>query len=218
MRVENRGGDKAMEDGGVNGLCRRIAEDAARQAEDILKKAEEQVSARLSRARDEAGRTARDILRRAEDDAALESKRARSRAKLDARRTELAAREALISEVMARIREELRGLAARPGYRELLVRLAVEGALSLGEGSAEMVVAARDRALVDEAFLRAVREALSSEGMPGASLKLADEELKGTGVVVRSATGRVEIDNTLEGRMERAGRELRVLIWKTLFG
>jgi vacuolar-type H+-ATPase subunit E/Vma4 len=221
MQIPNPKSQIPIEDGrrddkGVRELCRRIGEDAGSQAAEILARAGEKVSGRLAQAARDAERSAGEVVGRAEEEASLESKRVLSRVQLESRRMELQGREALITEVVRRLREEIRTLRDRAGYRDCVKRLIVDGARQLGGKTVEILIAERDRGLVNDAFLREAADDLARAGAAGASLAVADETIEGTGAVVRS--GRVEIDNTLEGRIARASRELRLLISKVLFG
>lgn len=207
-----------MEEQGVADLCRTIADDAAAQAAETLRLAEEKASARTRRAEEEASRAAAETLRQGEAAAALESKRILSKVQLESRKMELCGRERLIDEVMARVRRRLSGLHGEPGYPALLRRLAVEGARELGEREIELVLSPGDAKLFDADALREIGEALAREGIAGASVSVAGEATPGTGVIVRARSGRVAVDNTLEARIGRRHRELRVLISKTLFG
>lgn len=206
-----------MEEKGVNELCSTIKEDSRRQAEEILRRAEEKVSARIAQAKAEAERAARAILRQAEQGASLELKKGLSRAQLDSRKMELQGREALIGEVLQRLRENIGSLRGEPGYAELLMRLVTDAAEKLAESELEIAVAERDRPLFSDACLKKLAGKLSRAGTAGPKITLAREPVGGTGVVVRGRGGRVELDNTLEARMSRMSRELRLLISKILF-
>ena len=119
---------------------------------------------------------------------------------------------------MWRVRRRISGLAAEPDYADLLKRLAVEGARELGEREIELLLPAGDAKRLDENALREIADALAQEGLAGASVSVSGETAPGAGVIVRSSTGRVAVNNTLEARIGRMVRELRLLISKTLFG
>jgi vacuolar-type H+-ATPase subunit E/Vma4 len=207
-----------MEDPGVADLCRTIAGDAAAQAAETLRLAGEKVSARIARAEEEAAREAAGTLRQGEAAAALESKRILSKVQLESRKIELRGRERLIEAVMGRVRRRISGLGAEPGCAGLLKRLAVEGARELGEREIELLLPAGDAKRLDGNALREIADALAREGLAGASVSVSGDAAPGAGVIARSRTGRVAVDNTLEARIGRMGRELRLLISKTLFG
>ncbi|MEI6634104.1 MAG: V-type ATP synthase subunit E family protein [Chlamydiota bacterium] len=207
-----------MEDPGVADLCRTIAADAAAQAAETLRLAGEKVSARIAQAEEEAAREAAGALRQSEAAAALESKRILSKVQLESRKIELRGRERLIEEVMGRVRRRISGLVADPGYADLLKRLAVEGARELGEREIELLLPAGAGKRLDGDALREIADALARDGLAGASVSVSGDAAPGAGVIVRSRTGRVAVDNTLEARIGRMVRELRLLISKTLFG
>ena len=207
-----------MEDKGVEELRQRIVEDAGKEAAELIRKAEERVAARLAQARAEAEGSRADILRRAQEDAALVAKRTLSKVQLEARRIEMQGRETLIGEVMKRVEARVQAMRSDHGYPDLIARLIVDGAQDIGDTELEVAVSAPDKALFNDAFVRRVTGELEKAGLAGASLTLAAEEIQGTGAIVRSRSGRVEVNNTLEASMRRESRELRLIISKTLFG
>lgn len=207
-----------MEDKGVQELCRQIAEDSKAQAGEISRKAKEKASARLNEAREEAARASSEILEGAERDAERDMKRAISKAQLESRKIELLGNEALITEVVKRVVERISKLRGTPGYADILKSLILEGAAHLGEKDVELLVAKEDRTILTPAFIRQIGDELARRGIAGVSLTLSEGTIRETGVVVRSKTGKVEIRNTLEGRIARMIRELRALISKEIFG
>lgn len=207
-----------MENQGISDLCRTIAADAAAQIAETLRLAGEKFTARLSLAAAEAARASAATVAQAEEAAALESKRILSKVQLESRKIELRGRELLIDEVMRRVRGRIARLRAEAGYASLLERLAVEGARELGEREIEILLPAGDAKRLDDAALRRIAGALEREGVEGVTVAVAAEPAPGTGVIVRSRSGRVAVDNTLEARMARSVREIRLLIAKTLFG
>ena len=206
-----------MEEKGIGELCSRIAEDSSREVAGILRRAEEKASSRLAQAKIDADRAADDILPRANRDAAIESKRISSRLHLELRKMELHGREARIESVMRRVRKEIDSLRSTREYPEFLTRLIVDGALKLGEREMEIAVAAPDREIFTDAFMQLLSKELSRAGIAKPSVTLSPQPITGTGVIVRGRSGRVEVNNTLEGRIARMGRELRMSVTKILF-
>ncbi len=207
-----------MEPQGAADLCRRIAEDAAAQAAELLRLAAEKASARIAQAEAEAARLREEAVLRGRAAAAQEETRLLAKVRLDARRNELAERERLIEEVMGRVRRRIAGLRLEPGYAGVLKRLAAEAVLELGEREAEILLPPGDRERLDGAALREIAEALAREGIADASVAVAAEPAPCVGAVARSRTGRVSVDNTLEAKIFRNGREIRLLVSKALFG
>jgi len=207
-----------MEDKGARELCHKIAEDSRNQAAEILRRAEEKTSARLNEAREEAARASGEIPRQAERDAARDMKRAISKAQLESRKLELLGRETLIAETVRRVSARIVKLRAEQGYADILKRLIIDGVTSIGEKALELAVAEDDRGMFSKAFVRQVIDELAQRGIAGVSLSLSGDAIQGTGVVIRSRTGKIEIHNTLEGRISRMHRELRLLIAQEIFG
>jgi vacuolar-type H+-ATPase subunit E/Vma4 len=207
-----------MEDKGARELCQKIAEDSRNQAAEILRRAEEKVSGRLGEAREEAARAANEIIGEAERNAARDMQRAISKAQLEARKIELQGRERLIAEVMRRVSARIAKLRAGPGYADILKRLIFDGVASIGEKELELVVAEEDRSIFSKAFVQRIVDELAQRGIAGVSLSLSTDAIRGTGIVIRSRTGKIEIHNTMEGRIGRMHRELRLLIAQEVFG
>ncbi|MDD5555877.1 MAG: V-type ATP synthase subunit E family protein [bacterium] len=213
-------GDEARmdpEDRSAADLCRRIAEDARRRADEAIARAETLASARLAQAAADAEAEAAAIVARAEAAAVLAAGKARARAEIDARRMELAAREELIAAVLEEVRRRIRALRAAPGWRDLLKALILEAARDLGEADVEILLPAEDRTVADAAFMRELEGEAARAGVAG-SFRIGERAAAGTGPVARSADGRVEVNNTLEARLERSLREARTIIARALFG
>jgi len=207
-----------MEDKGARELCHKIAEDSRNQAAEVLRRAEEKASARLKEAREEAARASGEILRQAERDAARDMKRAISKAQLECRKLDLLGRETLIADAVRRVSARIAKLRTEPGYADTLKRLILDGVTSIGEKALELVVAEEDREMFSKAFVRQVIDELAQRGVAGVSLSISGDAIQGTGVVIRSRTGKIEIHNTLESRISRMHRELRLLIAKEILG
>ncbi len=150
-----RAGETEMEPQGAADLCRRIAEDAAAQAAELLRLAAEKASARIAQAEAEAARLREEAVLRGRAAAAQEETRLLAKVRLDARRNELAERERLIEEVMGRVRRRIAGLRLEPGYAGVLKRLAAEAVLELGEREARSS-SPGDRERLDGAALREI--------------------------------------------------------------
>ncbi len=207
-----------MEDKGTEELCRKIAEDSRNQAAEILRRAEEKVSARLSEARQGAAGAAKEILGQADRDAELDLKRVMSKAQLESRKLEFLGRETLIADVLRQVGARIATLRSDPGYPDILKRLILDGVTNIGEKEVELIVAREDRGIFTKAFMRQLADELAQRGVAGVSLSLSEDTIGENGAVVRSRTGKIEIRNTLEGRIRRMNRELRLLIAKEIFG
>lgn len=207
-----------MEDHGIFDLCRTIAADAAAQAAEALRAAGEKAAERLARAEADAARAAAETVAQAEAAAALESKRILSKVQVESRKIELRGRERAIEGVLEEVRRRISRLRAEPGYADLLKRLAVSAARELGEREVELLLPAGDAGRLDAGALREIAGALARDGIAGASVSVSAESAPGTGVIARAGDGRVEVDNTLDARMGRGAREIRLLVAKTLYG
>jgi vacuolar-type H+-ATPase subunit E/Vma4 len=126
-------------------------------------------------------------------------------------RRKLAAREALIQEVLEQARKELEGLSG-DRYGELAVELAESAIRGMCATDFLVQVVAPDEnglnvnALADRIVSGLAREgrrvSLRAEGLSGGS----------KGVIVLSADGRLRWDNTIESRLRRLRRQIRARV------
>jgi len=114
---------------------------------------------------------------------------------LDARAA-LDASEAWLARAVAAGRERLDEPAPPDERRARLARLAREGLDRIPGEPIELVLAPADRALVDEAWARAVAGGRAARLVP-------DEAIAPGGLRVRGGDGRVSFDDTLEARARR---------------
>ncbi len=116
-------------------------------------------------------------------------------------------REEHLQRGVAAAREELAGRRGRDGYPDVLEGLLREALEALGEGGARVHVDPRDEA--------PVRTSLAC--LPDGPLVTPDLETAG-GVVAESADGRIQVDNTFDSRLARAGEVYRRELYDRLYG
>ena len=103
-------------------------------------------------------------------------------------------------------------------YRSVLINWITEAFIGLDMESAEVNASEKERALINDQLLLEVRERIHMRTDRQAELKLSDlEPLKSHGVVLTAADGRTAFNNQVKTRMLRNQREIRTLIYNTLF-
>lgn len=182
---------------GLEHLLEALERDANAQIEQLLAQARaeaENVTASMTAAlaqRQGAAAEARERTR------LIEVEQAVTRARRSARRSVLEARERLLERVFAAARSELPAAAAGAGYRAGLPA-ALAGALA-AVGGEEAVIRCPETLVRD-------LERLRPPTTPRA--RVVVDPAAGSGFHVASADGAVEVDDTLESRLDRLRPEL----------
>ena len=195
-------------------------------AEDILKEAEQKTAEILS----EAKKQAQVILSEARSEAEKEEKRRLAEVKvqgqqiyeevlaagrLRARKELLQRKENLINEVFKEAEKKLKAYASTKKYESDLVRIAVEACKKLGSASVIIRANKKDLQLLKKHRAK-IEKASKNHGQP-VKLTFGKPIQSMGGVKVSTPDGKMEIDDTFEGKLKREFDALRVKIAKILF-
>ncbi len=192
-------------------IIEKIEEDARREAESILEEARREAESILEEARRKAEEKRGDIIARGEKEADLLKQRIVANAKLTARKSALDAKEELLNKVFEEAQNQLSKTASTEKYGDILRELIREGVASVGE-DVELICRAEDEGLLKGGILRELSKEL------GVDITLSTEKIDTMGgVVVRAKSGKVEVNNTFETRLQRMQDALRSKIAKILF-
>jgi len=121
----------------------------------------------------------------------------------------------LIEQVIDEIRQGLRAFADgdQQAYQEVLLKLLVQGAQAIERD--ELVARFNEH---DREQLRPQWESFAMHAVPGKSIALSEDACECIGGVrVSSFDGRILVDNTFEGRMERMENDIQRIITERLF-
>lgn len=191
--------------------------------DEILKEAREKTAQLMEAAQNEA----RSILNRARLAAREEMEREMREAKtrgeqvyramlaegrLKAKKEILLKREELVSEVFEQAKERLAKYTSSERYKKDLIRIAAEACKKLN--SDKVVIRANERDL--KLLQKHVDELLRAAGRLQ-SVSLGEPIQTMGGVRVGTPDGKMEIDDTLEARMNREFEALRIKVAKVLF-
>jgi V/A-type H+-transporting ATPase subunit E len=193
--------------------------------EEILKEASDKSAQIIAAAKKEA-KTLLDAARfRAKEEEDREAKEAHARGKMiyeevlaegrmRAKRETLQRKEELLSEVFKKAEDELRAYASSKDYKESVVNLAIAACKKLG--SDEIVIRANKR---DLGLLRKFENQIAKSVVHGGVVKISFGDPIQTigGLRVSTRDGKMEIDDTFEGRLKREFDSLRVKVAKVLF-
>jgi len=194
-------------------LCQAIDTQAQGEVETILTQARAEADRRLSEAearRQEAlARTRAEV----EAQARLEARSRIDRAELEGKRRVSQTKEAMLNEVFAQTRARLLAFRETPGYRDWL-RATLRAALQQLDGEQFQVMAnPEEEQWLTPDLLEEVAQARACR------LDLAgDPDLPPGGFVVVRADGRVRVDQTFQGIMDRQRETLRAETARRLWG
>ena len=184
-----------------------IIREAENRAAEKRKYSEKKIEALLNDARKEAQKQAEAVKRKI-----------LSAVELELKRHSLSVRSAVMQDIMNRVENKLASMTGDANYRSVLINWIAEAFIGLDMESAEVNASEKERALINDQLLLEVRERIHMRTDKQAELKLSDvEPLKSQGVVLTAADGRTAFNNQVKTRMLRNQREIRTLIYNTLF-
>jgi vacuolar-type H+-ATPase subunit E/Vma4 len=190
----------------VQGISDVVLEKVGRQAEAIVRAAEEEAAAELEKARRRREERTEGERRRRLAAAETEAARVVAQAIMQARNALAAAKAAVMDEIIARARARIEALAPQP---EALARLIAEAVDGLGQPGQAVVGVREDQ-------LELAREIIAGEAGLAEAVREVVARPIGGGVRVESEDGAIVIDNSHAARLEmlvprvlaRFGREL----------
>ncbi len=199
-------------------LISGIEQDAHREAETILKEAEQLAHERRVNAEQQIA----SILKDAENKAAAQiktmEKKLLSGIDIEIKRNTMHIRDILLKEILEAVEKNLTQMASGPSWRSTLLNWAVEATVGLGASSAEINASAAERALLDKAFCTEAETRAGKIIGQTVSLIVSDKPpLLLPGIVVTADTGKTAFNNQIHTRLVRKMREIRHHIYKTMF-
>lgn len=199
--------------------ARLLAEDILKEAEEkaalIIREANQQASAIIDSAKINAEEEEKQKLKEAEIKGHQIYAEILAQAKVEARKELLREKEQIIQNVFKEAREKLRKHTLTAEYKEDLVRITADACRKLG--SNDIVIRANQR---DLESLKALKNTIMRElKADNKSINISlGEPIEATGgVKVATADGKIEIDDTFEGIIQRLTDLLRVKVAKLLF-
>ncbi len=187
-------------------LSSAILEKVSANAKAIIKEAEERAEQRIKAAQEQQRAKVEEQKRKLLNEANAEAIRILAQAAIKGRQEILAAKTAVVNEVIDRANKQLASLA---GDEKILANLTKEGMNILGGDKVRVYVAAKDMAALqklvkeDKDFAKRVVEVKRQDSLGG--------------VIVEDMEGKNRIDNTFETRLEMLLPRLLPEIGKELF-
>jgi V/A-type H+/Na+-transporting ATPase subunit E len=203
---------------GAEKIVESILSESHGKADEIIKEAEKQANEIIERGNIEAQEKQQKILENAHKEADIKFNQIISDAKLNSKRKILEAREELMEKTFHEAEEELKKMASSDSadYLNSLKKLSKEASLEIGGGSLEIFLKTEDVPKI-EGTLDSIAEEVSTETGIKTTIKLGGTVKTIGGVIVKTENGNIEVNNTIEARMERFRSLLRLEVAKVLF-
>jgi vacuolar-type H+-ATPase subunit E/Vma4 len=192
-------------------IITRIDEDTDSEIRSIQSECDNRIRKIASDGRKTADREYARILADGKREIRAAVKKILSQASMDARRTVRVERESGISHCFMEAENALTALAGTSGYRQILENLIGSGLAELGAEEVFVVCTERDRTLV-AALIK------DRSGQPPSLTLLSECAIAAGGVILRSKSGKITINNTFEARRERLQDDLLFGVATILYG
>ena len=204
---------------GADKIVHEIVRIADAQVELILQQARKDAAEIRGEAEKKAQAKKLSILAKGQQQAEREQQRVLADAKMQVKREIFDVKEDLIKKAFGDAEERLKKMAGTSEYEGTLKKLIVESGVVVGGGPLEVLVRKQDKALFSGEILAGLAEEISKASGKDTSLDLSEDVITAIGgAIVRSKSGKIEADNTIESRMNRIRNELRFNVAEILFG
>ena len=199
-------------------LISGIEADARAEEEKIIKEAEIQVVEKRKYSEKKIESLLNDARNKAEEQAETIKKKIISAAEREVKRSSMRIRDSVMHDIMDRAEKKLSSMTGDENYRSVLVNWITEAAIGLGAEIAHINASVKERALINDHMLSEIARRIQKQTGKQITLTLSDAKpLPSQGVVLTAADGRTAFNNQVRTRMLRKQREIRTLIYNTLF-
>ena len=201
-------------------ITEMILEEAKKTAEHIIQEAQKAVAETLEKQRQlgvqRANESARLLLKKAESEAELNKLNSVANAKIKANWVILSKKGTWIDNVLKEAKNQLENLTQSKKYFLILEKLITEAGVILGGKELEVLLNEQDSTLPLK--LDNIAKEISKKTGLKTKLRLSEEKPKVIGgAIVRTANGKVIMDNTFDDILLRRENALRSKIAKILF-
>lgn len=203
---------------GADNIVSSIMSEAQGKVDEIIQKASAEAATITDKGEKTAQSTKTKMLDEAQKQANMRYQQLISEAKMNARRAKLEAREQLIEESFEKAKADLNEIASSSSdeYKNSLTKIIKEAAIEVGGGDLLVSVKADDVEKA-KASLPLINKEVSD--VTGVTTTLLFGENINTigGAIVKTKNGEIEVNNTIESRLERFKKSLRSEVAKVLF-
>ena len=199
-------------------LISGIEEDARLEEEKILRDAETQAAEKRKYGEKKIESLLNEAKEKAREQADTVKKKIISGVELEVKRLSMRSQDSIVRDIMARVEQKLGTMIDDPNYRSVLINWITEAAIGLQAESAEVNASERERPMIDGEMLSEAGRKVHERAGKQVTLTLSDAQpLKAQGVVLTAADGRTAFNNQVTTRMQRRQRDIRTMIYDTLF-
>jgi vacuolar-type H+-ATPase subunit E/Vma4 len=199
-------------------LISGIEADARAEEEKIIREAEAQAAEKRKYSEKQIESLLNDAQEKAKEQAQTAKNKIISAAEREVKRCSMRVRDTIVQDIMDRVEKKLRPMTGDENYKSVLVNWITEAAIGLGAESAQINASEEERALINDHMLSEIARGTQKQTGKQISLTLSDAKpLLSQGVVLTAADGRTAFNNQVRTRILRKQREIRTLIYNTLF-
>lgn len=214
---------------GVREIMERMKNEANAERERIVSEAKGKADEMLKKAREELELRKKNFIEAEEKRGVEERERIVRAARLNARKLRWKVEEEMIGKALEgatkRMKEVKKEGFNGKSYSTILTGLIKDAALSITAGSSaggelEVMLSEEDASasFVKPDMLKKIADEINQDKGVNVSLSLSGERIRSAGgVIVRGKEGKIEVNNTFEQRMARFFTSLREEVLKTLF-
>lgn len=193
-------------------LSQTVLNEAQTEAEQILSEARQKADAIRQQAQEQAAAERKRILDEANREADRIRSQAVSTAQMSSRTMQLEGREELLNGVFSKAHSILATMQQWPDYDQVARHLLEEALTRLRVEEAVIRADEKTRSVLTDEVLGDVAKAT------GTQLRMGEPLKRGLGVIVETADGHRQFDNTLETRLSRSQNALRSSVYHILMG
>ena len=212
-----------MSDKGVDKIISHIETEVEKEISETLLKVREEAEIITKAAQEKAKRETEKVLSNGKRAASLEGQKIIAEARINVRRTRMDSQEEAIVASFNAAQKALEELAEKGkrdnlNYKDIMFKLIVSASEIVAGNKLELVFNKRDSKTFNKETLKEARESIKEKTGREISLSLTGETIQCLGgVVVRDLENQVEVDNTLETKLNQLKDNLRVDVAKILF-
>jgi len=203
---------------GADKIVSSILSEAQSKADTIIQEAEKEATLIVEEGEKEAALEKERILENAKKQSAMKYQQLISEAKMNSRRAELEAREELIESAFKNAVEELKKIASTSSeeYKNSLKKIITEASVEIGGGDLILSLKEEDVQKIKDA-IPSIEKSIEEKTGQKTTLEIGENINTIGGAVVKTKNGNIEVNNTIEARMQRFKKVLRSEVAKVLF-
>ena len=203
---------------GTEKIVSSILSDAEFKADSILEEADKKSNSLLEEGEKIALMEKEKILEDGKKQSNMRYQQIISEAKMNSRRMELDAREEVIEESFKKAEEKLGEIASSDSakYKESLNEIIMDAALEIGGGKLVIFLKQEDVSKISDSISTLEMDIKEKTGNE-TNLEIGKNINTIGGAIIKTKNGEIEVNNTIEARMQRYKKSLRSEVARILF-